>query len=993
MTRPRIFTIPPGVSFVDALASQMLRETGSNPLALTRCRILLPTRRACRALALAFLRLRQPLLLPRMSPIGDVDEDELALEYADAVGEDGGFEVAPAITPLRRQLLLTRLILALRGDETSADQAARLAQELARLVDQVRIEECDWRKLASVVPEEFSHHWQITLEFLKIVTEQWPAILAEEGRTDVVERRTLLLSAQAEAWRQAPPLTPVIAAGSTGSVPASAQLMKVVASLPQGAIVLPGLDLDADAETWELIKTEPWHPQFGMSQLLDRLGIDRSDVLPWPHPPLPATPPERSALIARALRPAATSPSSAPISPLAVRDVVQLELQRPEEEARCIALIMRQTLEEPGRTAALVTPDRILARRVAAELQRWEIAIDDSAGIPLGDTPPGAFFRLVASMVAEAFAPVPLLAALKHPLAAGGMAVGRFRSAVRRLERRALRGPRPAPGLAGLRKALADAGGEGSGEGERVVELLARATKPFSELIARDSVDLDHILQMHVAAAEALAATDVAKGADRLWEGDDGDALAEFVAALAEAASGFEFVRPEGYPAFFDTLISGHVVRPRWGRHPRLAIWGPLEARLQHADVMILGGLNEESWPPRVEASPWMSRPMMKAFGLPLPERRLGLSAHDFCQAFSSPQVWLTRSLRKEGSPTVPARWLVKLEAILRGDGGGHSLRGSEQWIVWQAILNKPSDNERRRIAPPAPCPPVAVRPRQLSVTQIETWMRDPYAIYARHILALKALDPVDADPTLADYGNFVHKALELFIHHHPQAMLLDDDEALRLLLACGREAFAPMLERPGVRAFWWPRFNNISRWYVAEERSRQAEVNTRFAELSGSLKIDAPAGKFNLTAKADRIDRLGNGAFALIDYKTGGIPKAKELEQGFAPQLPLEAAIAISDGFPNLAATRGGIRIESLEFWRLCGNAAGGERRISKSDPMDIAETALAGLRDLVATFDRADTAYAARPRPSVAPRFSDYEHLARVKEWSAGPAEANDL
>ncbi len=986
--RPRVFTVPAGVAFVDAIAARMLADSGSDPLALARCRVLLPNRRACRSLGLAFLRLRRqrPLLLPRMTPIGDVDEDELGLEYADAIGEHGGFDIPPAIAPLRRQLLLSRLILAMRGDDTSPDQAARLAHELGRFIDQVRIERCDWRQLAAVVPEEFARHWQITLEFLKIVTEQWPAVLAEEGCIDVAERRNRLLAAQAEAWTRVPPTSPVIAAGSTGSVPASAHLLKVVSTLPQGAVVLPGLDLDTDAATWEIIKTEPWHPQFGMSQLLERLGIERSDVLPWPHPPLPSTSPERAALLARALRPAASPPlPEKRVSPLAVRDVIQVELQRPEEEARTIALLMRQTLEEPDRTAALVTPDRVLARRVAAELQRWNVAVDDSAGVPLGDTPSGGFLRLVASMVAGAYAPVALLAALKHPLAAGGMAIDRFRRAVRRLELNVLRGPRPAAGLAGLRDALAGSGGESA----KVVERLASATTLFAEALCRETVDLDHLLRLHVAAAEAMAATDAETGAAHLWRGEDGEALAEFVANLSEAAAGFAFIHPEGYPAFFDTMLSGHVVRPRWGRHPRLAIWGPLEARLQHADVMILGSLNEESWPPRVEASPWMSRPMMKAFGLPLPERRLGLSAHDFCQAFSAPQVWLTRSLRKEGSPTVPSRWLLRLEALLRGSAASSGFRGGEQWIVWQAMLDQPRDNERRRIRPPAPCPPVAVRPRQLSVTQIETWMRDPYAIYAKHILGLKALDPLDADPTLADYGSFVHKALEVFVRRHPQALLLDDDQATQLLLACGREAFTPMLHRPGIRAFWWPRFESISRWYLAEERARRAEVSARFAELSGSLNIDAPAGKFNLTAKADRIDRLANGAFALIDYKTGGVPKAKELEQGFAPQLPLEAAIAIRGGFRDLSSIDSDIRIQSLEFWQLCGNAIGGKRKIINTEPEAAAETALSGLCQLVTTFDCAGTGYPARPRPSVAPRYSDYEHLARVKEWSAGAAE----
>jgi len=989
MTAPRVYTIPAGVSFVDALASELLQRADTDPLALPRMRILLPTRRACRALATAFLRIRrdQPLLLPRMTPLGDVDEDEIALDYAAELGIEDAL-IAPAISPLRRLLLLTKLVLA-RDPKTSADQAARLAGELARLLDQVQTERLDWRDLATLVPEELAEHWQTTLRFLGLLTEHWPRILAEEGACDPADRRNRLLAAQAAAWTKAPPATPVIAAGSTGSIPATADLLKVVCRLPQGAVILPGLDTDADDDTWSAIRNEPWHPQYGMALLLERLEVTRAEVQVWPHRSRDRFIEARAKLIHHALRPASSSADPQPFGPatLAIHQLSRLDAPTLEEEARAIALMMRQTLEEPDKSAALVTTDRPLARRVAAELQRWELAIDDSAGVPLGDTPPGAFLRLVARMVTEQFAPVPLLAALKHPLAGGGRSVGQFRRLVRRLElaRRpdpsgrglpVLRGPRPSPGIAGLRDALGDRSDENAPL-HALIDGLDEATRPFVARIGQGQASLPDLLAAHVHAAEALAATDTETGPDRLWQGEPGEALAKFIAELADAAQGFAFDGTDAYPALFETLLAGQVVRPVWGRHPHLAIWGPLEARLQHADVLILAGLNEDSWPPRPAASPWMSRPMMQAFGLPLPDRRIGLSAHDFAQAFCAPEVWLTRSRRREGTPTVPSRWLLRLEATLRGAGEA-DIRGDDLWLNWQSILDDPAPGERRRIEPPAPRPPVAVRPRRLSVTRIETWMRDPYAIYAQSILGLRALDPLDADPGAAEYGSFVHQALERFTRQHPRHV---PGDAAAELLRIGREVFAPMLDRPGVRAFWWPRFERIVRWFVAEEMERAGHIAERFSEVTGVLSIDAPFAPFALTAKADRIDRHVGGSLVIIDYKTGQPPTDKEVAAGFAPQLPLEAAIAAAGGFDGIPAKP----VAGITYWRLRGNEDGGEARNLKGDPSELATTARDGLERLVAAFDDARTPYAARPRSSVAPRFSDYEHLARIREWSA--------
>ena len=656
-------------------------------------------------------------------------------------------------------------------------------------------------------------------------------------------------------------------------MPATADLLTVIASLPQGAVVLPGLDTQSDDATWRAIALDPndpdfplaqAHPQFGLARLLRRLGVDHRDVRPWPAPNVPGTSVARAALVNRALAPAARAEAmrgSGPVPSEALNGLSMIETATPEEEARTVALIMRQTLDRDHLTAALVTPDRMLARRVAAELRRWGIVVDDSGGQALAQSAPAAFLRLVARMAIEELAPVPLLAALKHPLAAGGMPASLFRRRVRALELLALRGLRPAPGIAGLRRA-AQRDHADQRAALALLDALQSAIAPLDGLRNRGSVSLASLLEAHAAVAEALAATEVEAGSRRLWAGDAGEALASFIGELAQSARDDLLVPVAEYPELLDALMAGHVVRPRWGRHPRLAIWGPLEARLQRADVMILGSLNEETWPPKARANPWMSRPMMQAFGLPLPERRTGLSAHDFCQAFSSPEVWLTRARRKEGAPTVPSRWLLRLRAALHdSEWTARNARTQRRLLQWQRLLDAPT--AITPIQPPAPCPPVSARPRRISVTQVETWLRDPYAVYARHILRLRELDPLNAEPEAADFGTFVHAALAAFLADNGDPSSPKDYDRL---LRHGRQAIGDLFERPGVQTFWWPRFERIARWFLNNETAASLRDRLFGGGSRGQDRDRRPGGSIPADGKG-RSHRFAGRRYAR-DYR-----------------------------------------------------------------------------------------------------------------------------
>jgi len=732
-----------------------------------------------------------------------------------------------------------------------------------------------------------------------------------------------------------------------------------------------------DGESWDQL--DDGHPQQPLKRLLEGLGVDRAAVADWPDPAPAAGGPGRTILLREVMRPAATTDAwrrPAGLDAAALAGLSRIDCATAQEEAGVVALLLREVLETPGRTAALVTPDRGLARRVAANLTRWQVAVDDSAGRPLADTPVGAYLRLVGDVGFRDASPLSLLALLKHPFAAGGEPIGLFREALRRLEREVLRGPAPEPGITGLEAAL-----KASGAGPslcRWLDKVGAILAPFVAALRGDQSPAE-LLRLHIECAEALAATDAEPGPARLWRAEDGEAAQALVDELLTGFEGFPPIPGQDWPGLFEAMMDGAVVRPRWGRHPRLAILGPVEARMARFDRIVLGGLNEGTWPAASAADPWMSRPMRRDFGLPAPERRVGLAANDFAQAAAGAEVFLTRAEKVEGTPTVPSRWLLRLQAVL--DGAGLALAPPRRdWRALARHIDEP--HAVRPVAPPRPKPPVAARPRRLSVTQISVWMQDPYAIYARMVLGLERLDPIEAEPGASERGTAIHAALAAFLQAHPDTLPPD---ALDRLLALGRAEFDKLPPGPDIRTFWWPRFARIAAWFVdTEARQRAAGRRAILTEQKGQVTLDAPAGPFVLSGVADRIDR-GIEGLVVVDYKTGVVPSNEQILAGHQPQLPLEAMMIRDGGFPEVPK---GVPVAGLEHWRLSGAATAGEIRPVKPAEGDIAalaEKAREGLATLIARFDLPETPYLSQPR-GLAPRFSDYAHLARVKEWSAG-------
>lgn len=955
-----IFNIPASCRFSDVLANKILQDCNGDYLSLTDVTILLPNHRACREMRNAFVRLHgmEPTLLPRLLPLGEAEEEEI---FFSEIGEQIQ-NLPPAISPIERILLFTRLITARNSEfdieNISFAQAAMLAQDLANLVDMVIRQELSFDKLHDLVPEEYASHWQKTLNFLQIVTKFLPQILQERGQIDAAERSCRMLQIQQKFWQQHPPRHKVIIAGTTAVFPAMKELVKTVLALPQGEVYLSGLDKYLDDDSWEQINES--HPQFELKQLLDYLQISRFDI----SDAVPSINPEREKFISEAMRPAATTDkwrnlSEGDIIPQAFDRLRLINCREIFEEAAAIALIMRQTLETPGKTAALVTTDRNLARRVASQLQRWNIAVDDSAGKPLALTPIGVFLRLIAEYCQEPnFDPLKFIALLKHPLSSFGKNRQELLKEIRQYEKQYLR----------QRQVPADI--------KQPVAAYLKILAPLQQLLHNPQASFADILRLHVAIAEKIASDCNQSGDKILWRGDDGEIAARLISELLQYADTIGNISCNQYDDFFSALLGGVSVRPKYGTHPRLKILGPIESRLTGFDTVIIGEVNEGSFPAKTDNGAFMSRPMKKDFGLPLPEQNVGVLAHDFCNMLAQSEVYITRSERVEGTPTVKSRWLMRCEAVLQAAGFEATVIQDQNFANWAAWLDK--TEQRQPIGSPHPRPPVYARPRELWATAVENLMRDPYIIFAKHILRLKPMEAINRTPDVLDFGDMVHKILEQFNCLYPSEL---PENAKDILFNMLQEEISRRNLDSKTLAFWQPAAQKMLLWLLQEETKYRGDITKVNCEVSGSINFDAPAGTFTIAARADRIDIRKDGEVNIIDYKTGSARKIKEIKNGYAPQLPIEGIIATKGGFENISAAS----VHELAYWRL-----GKEKIAISTDMEELLKNYLTHIKQIIALFDQADQPYLTQPNPEYAPTYSDYEHLSRIKEW--GITDDND-
>lgn len=1058
---PRLFSIPPAAPFLSTLVNALISgelidgfTPGSDALALSSVTIYVPTRRAARALQAEFVARieKNALLLPRILPLGDIEEDQFIFEQQ----SDGALELDPTIGSLERQLLLTQLIQqwtsalektskTLFGDEAlsvpaSLSDAAWLANDLATLMDTVSTEEADWDLLEDLVPEEHADWWKLTLGFLKIATKSWPLILQERGSMDVATRRGLLLHRQAEQYRLHGSAGPVIAAGSTGSIPATASLLGAISHLKNGAVILPGLDRDMSDEVWQDLSAEkagdagpllrtsheqasaPGHPQYGLKKLLDGMGVARDNVhhIGGIDDSSIGYARLRETIVNLSMEPSKSTDNwpgfrsnfTEQKSITAFSGVSLIEAESEPQETLAIALAMREVLNDESKRAALVTPDRVLARRVSVELKRFGIEIDDSAGVPLSETIQGSFVRLVMAVALAPSDPVNLLALIKHPLASFGMQRDEVLRAGEVLELGVIRGNVAELFPGNYHQSVDDALNapknndayqsaykkQISEENRQDALLLAgamdRALVPLYCLLDQDTaVSLDVITRITIETLEAVAQTFESQTGE-LYSGQTGDALSGFLGDLllrsSDGENGID-VRPFEWPALYEALLGSRPVRLHRQTHSRLSILGPLEARLQQVDRVILGGLNESTWPSSTRNDPFLNRPMKQVLTLEPPERRIGLAAHDFQMLLGTREVILTRSKRAENAPTVTSRWVQRL-LTLAGEKASESIRLSGQkYMDWATHIDRRPSSEAGNtqiVSRPEPKPHLDIRPKTIRVTEVETWIRDPYAIYAKYVLGLEPLETIRRQIDARERGVLYHAVFEKFVKSWLISDVINENELVKQI---GVAEFSKYNLPKDVYSFWWPRFLDIAQSFVEWEAERTDKIAKSFIELSATAEVGGSG--FSIRGKADRIDLLLEEGHSIIDYKTGLSPSVKQANSLLAPQLPLEGAMALRGAFNEFKAEQ----IKQLTYVRLrpSGGFKVDQLGVQKDcpDSQELSTNAWAALEELVSAYESPDKGYLSRARPFRQGDISgDYDHLARVMEWSLDEDDSGD-
>lgn len=980
-----VYTIPSTESFADTLAYFVDELAIKENCPLSRIKIYLPTKRAIRTVKDGFLRQSKgaPRILPQLLAIGDGDDEALSFSL------ETGSDIPPAISPMRRQIVLARLLERAWEQDYNYVQALTLAADLGRLIDQIHTADITIDRLGTLIDiREFSEHWTITLDFLNLVLGKlWPEYLAAEGMIDPGLYRRLHIQKLTRHYQSNPPSDPVFIAGSTGSLPATQDFIKAIALLENGYVFLPSLDTVMGESDW--MHVAEGHPQYHLKNLLLSARMTPKDVRIYSRKPAHY---DRSFTISQIMRPADTTEQWQGLANDSDRlkikqglsHLTEISCEHEDAEARAIAIAMTEIAHDPNqmKTCALITPDRMLAARVRSNLSQWGIKVDDSAGTPLASTAIGRFGLSVLGMEEKGvLKPVPFLSALKNKYAGGGSLSPTFRSELRGFEKAYLRGVRPSCSLSEIKD-----------KGESHHQFIDTLTDLMAPLTALNEGEhtLTKWITAHLTVMENLASTKENSGASRLWIGHEGEALAEFFENLRDNGAQCPPLDQATYHGLIESMMQPVSVRPPYGTHPRLFILGQIEARMVQADRIILAGLNEGTWPPETGFDAFLSRPMRVDFGLPSLEQKISLAAHDFETALGADDVFITYSKRKGGSPALPARWIQRLETLLTAiEDKDHKIerpssRG-EQYKQWAETLRH-LNLESTAISRPAPAPAADKRPTTYSVTDIEKWMRDPYFIYAKRILNLHKMDSVDMDVTARDKGNLIHEAMEEFTKSYPHAL---PENALSELLAIGQRVFDAESDTPEIHGLWWPRFVKAATWAAAHEKTWRTDTVHITAEDECRLPLTIHGKDYILKGKADRVEERADGSYAIIDYKTGGVPAKGDIALGVANQLPLEGYI-LQEGYFHTVKPAADTPI-SLHYWKLSGAGEGGEASEAQSTKNKVSYAQLiseakTGLHSLLSAFAWSDTPYLASPDPDLMIReeHNDYAHLERIKEWS---------
>ena len=962
-----IFNIKSNYNFLESLAFLILNKY-PNPTDLSKLTLFLPTRRVCREIKKILLKQKswqknpkqKALILPKIKAVGDIDLDEFDLDY---LADNDFHNSLPC--PIKYNLLLIKEIeewnnkVGLFGKNISSNQIAAIAGKLKNFLDEINKEEIDLSGIDYVDDSELSEHKQKILKFLKYFGAIWQNDLDKNNITSAAKYYNEIINFISKNKEKTSLFdNPIIIAGSTGSIKATANLIKIIAADNNNSVILFGLDTDLKDQNWNLITQS--HPQFILKNLLEFLEISRNQVQNLEFKQFEQSSARRKKLVSYSMLPAIKTDSWIEINDLnesAVAGLSLIEARNDFDEARIIAIIMRQTLEQKNKNCALISNDRNLCKMVKSVLEKWEIAVDDSHNNNLADSQIVNYFLGIAALFENDFNSINLLSILKNPITKIDS------KDLQNFELEILRKISGKKDLEFLNKKL----------NQNWFSNLKSSLEPLSNLFKKEKASLENLIKTNIKCAEELSE-------NSFYELEGASEFITFIEdILSEEIAKSFLINTKNYSDFIKGLMANYkFVKEEENFHPRLHILSSVEARLMNYDLVIVSGLNDGEFPNNNSANAWLGRKICSDLGLSDYNKKIGISAYDFSNYLGNKEVIVTRSFNKNNSPTIKSRFLLKLEAVLQATKLYEQL---DLGKYYTQILAKISQiDKKENITAPRPKAAIEDRFTRFSVTDIGKWIRDPYYIYAKRILKLKPLDDIDKEPSFAEFGNFVHKALENFIKDYEEFNSLPK-KIEALINKYGKEAFGLCFPDEESKLLWWPKFENIAKWFVEKEEEIRKNLKASYTELEANLFING----INITTKIDRINFYQNGEIEIIDYKTGMVPSISEARIGLEPQLSMEAII-LSDGeiknYPELQNIISIDKVTLLNYYNLKGRDKSKVTQIGPAS--ELIPAAKDGIIELITLFSNSEMAYISCPNPDIY-KENEYYHLARISEFNS--------
>ena len=970
--KKNIWTINHTENFLKCLAIGILEECDFRNDKLAEVTILLPTKRAAKLIQDIFLENLQTsaILLPNIIPFQEIGEEELINPR----------KTKPSIPKISRRFLLTRLIL--KQMETSQsipklEIANNLAKELEYFVDDIQTHSIKLDSIDKIVPENLASHWQNTLEFLNIIRFNWPKILDEQNLSDPIERRNKLFEQLSLKWSTKAPKGLIIAAGTTATIPATRELMKVIKNLPNGVLVLPGLDINLEERAWNCI--DETHPQFSLKEFLKYINHDRCDINSWPYKEKTKSKMIREQFISETMRPKETTELWLQIKKQQQNisnGISIIQAENNQNEAINVAVAMRHIEQKKNLSCALITHDKQLAKNVSYLLKNWDINIENSYGVSLSETKQGIFLQLVAEVSLNNFSSISLLSLLKHQLLGCGIEKIELIKNIHEIEINHIRGKRYLTGINELYERISS-DLNSSKEIINWLKYFKNTISDFSLLKLNKKVPFSKLLRAHINCCEKLAKTPDANGLQKMWTGEDGESCSNFLKMLINNSEGMGDINCSSYQKFFSELLNEESFVGNNTSHSKLKILSPIEARLTYHDIVILGGLNEGVWPEELKTGPWLNLEMRNSLGLPKLDNKIGQSASDLCHGLGAKEVLLTRSIKENRNPSIASRWWYRIENIINisNDSKKENIIDPRNIQNWSKNLFIP--DKKISCSPPEPNIPERNKPRSFSITNAGILLRNPYEFYVKNILKLVPLERIEPEDEKTTYGIILHKILEVFLTHS-FAINNSYEQNYNNFLNTSEKIITQYAISKVQKKLWFTRIKSIGEKFINHITSDSIKIDKYLIEIKGQYKFETKVGSFSIIGKADRIDLFNKNEIRIIDYKTGKVPDKWKINNGFEPQMILLALIASHDGFERIPSIYRNIK--SLEYWQVHGREVG--ITITKLKIDEIKNKFLA-FENFIEDFHFQNKTYFYQIDKTLSSPFDISKNLAREEEW----------